>query len=162
MNSPAPRLVRLTVLSDMAGPELGAMLDQSARWGLDCLDLKGVFGKNIADLSLAEAHVLSAALSERRIEPQAFSTHLFKLSVEEGEDAFAAHLRSLDHVLALARIIRPRMIRLIIAETRRRDHLPDAVAYLRAEQPWVFSMYREAIDRIHDAGFETEIGRAHV
>jgi hypothetical protein len=153
MNAP----VTLTVLSDMAGQEIHAQLEQAAQWKLKTLDLKTIFNKNIADLTEAEASELAIAMKATAIGVQAFSTHLFKIKIEDGEAAFAAQLDLLDRVLILARRLQPKMIRLIAAETNRRAEITDSSSYILHEHPWLMSFYAEAVNRIHLAGFTTVI-----
>ena len=157
--------VRLTVLSDMAGHEWSGpaghdprvMLDQAVRWGLTTIDLKTVLGKNVADLSDDETEQVAAALAASGVEVQAVSTLLMKLTVEDGEAAFHRHLAALDRTLVIARRLRPRMIRLLAADTAKRQGLGDSWPYLQREHPWLLRIYAEAVTRIHAAGFEAVI-----
>ena len=84
--------------------------------------------------------------------------------MELGEEVFRQdHLGKVNHTVEIARILQPRMIRLLAAQTSRRAAVTDSVAYLVTEHPWAIPLYAEAIDRIHDAGFlttiENEIGQ---
>lgn len=156
--------IQLTLLNSMAGHEFEPALDTHVAWGVALLDLKDrIYGKAIAELTLDEARRAAGQIAERELKVYAFSTHLFGSEVEEGEVAFTKrNLHPLAHVLDLARILKPTFIRLLGAQTRRRKDLPDAVAYLQAEQPWVLPAYRQAVDEIHGAGFrcciENEVG----
>jgi hypothetical protein len=149
--------VRLTVLSDMAGPTAEQQAAQAKAWGLTSLDVKGVGGKNIADLTEAEADALASAYTRHGVAVEAFSTHLFNLAVEDGPAAFEAHLKAIDRVLDLARHLRPRVIRLLAASTRRRAEINNSADYLLSQQPWLIPLYGQAVDRIHAAGFHTVI-----
>ena len=63
----------------------------------------------------------------------------------------------MSQTIEIARILAPRMIRLLAAQTAHRSAIQDSVTYLRTEHPWALPLYGEAIDRIHAAGFHTTI-----
>jgi len=151
--------VRLTMLSDMAGRDLAESLPKLRAWGLDLLDLKGgLFGKGVLDLTDDEAARAASMLRDAGVEVYCLSTQLFHSQVEIGEAAFRAkYAGGVDRAIQLAEVLQPRFIRLLAADTSRRAELDDAVAYIAAEQPWVFDAYREAAERIAAAGFETTI-----
>lgn len=151
-------MAALTILSDMTGAERpDAIVAQAAAWGLTTIDLKTVSGRNIAELSDPEVAELGGTLRQARMSVEAFSTGLFKLDVEAGEGAFAAHLAQLDRVLTIAGRLAPCKVRLLAAETRHRAQLEDSIAMIVAEHPWLHALYGEAVDRIHAAGFEAVI-----
>ena len=88
---------------------------------------------------------------------------MFGGDIESGEDRFrAAYLDKLGHVLALAEILRPKLIRLLAAQTSKRAEIGDSFTYLTQNHPWLIPLYAEAVDRVHDAGFkatvENEVG----
>lgn len=150
---------KITMLNGMAGADFAEALDQFAAWGLEVVDLKnGIYGKSVAELTPEEAAAAEQALRQRGLSAYCFSTELFHDELEKGEEHFReAHLGQLDRVLAAAQIMRPVMIRLLAAKTSRRASIADSTAYIRTEAPWLFQVYREAIDRIHRAGFQATI-----
>lgn len=158
----------LTILSEMAGPDFEAGLDRQRAHGIRSLDLKGgIYGKRLIDLTDAEAQRAAAAIRARGLTVHCFSTVLFHAKVEQGEAAFRRdHLAPLARILELAAILRPRLVRLLVAETAQRHEVADAVAHVRAAHPWLFALYREAIDQIHAAGctatIENEVGNCLV
>lgn len=150
--------MQLTILNAMAGRDIVAALDQHVAWGLPVLDLKdSIFGKGIADLADEEAARLAELASERGLSAYCLSTGLFLADIEQGEETFRAHLERLPRLLAIARLLRPRFIRLLAARSSRRADFADSAAYVRERHPWLLDRYREAIDRISAAGFEATI-----
>ncbi|WFA17714.1 xylose isomerase [Paenibacillus mucilaginosus] len=150
---------KITMLNSMGGGDFTAAMDQFVRWGLDVVDLKdGIYGKSIGDLTEEETDTAAQALQERNLSVYCFSTGLFYEDIEYGEQHFRdRHLGMLDNILRSAQKLRPLMIRLLAAQTAQRDHIVNSTDYIRECAPWVFEVYREAIDRIHDAGFQVTI-----
>jgi hypothetical protein len=149
---------QLTVLNVMAGPALEASLDRQREWGLDLLDLKAIAGTPIAELTPAEAERVRAAADARGQSVHILSTGLFGSDVEEGEAAFRErHLPALENALRIAPILGPERIRLLAAGCGLRADLCDAVAHVVHRRPWLIELYREAVDRITEAGFEAVI-----
>ncbi|MCZ7648572.1 MAG: TIM barrel protein [Planctomycetota bacterium] len=151
--------VELTILNSMAGRDFEAALDRHAAWNLKQLDLKeAVYGKKITELSEAEAERAQRAIAARGLRVYCFSTTLFAGAVEEGEGAFREqHLGPLKATLAAARILRPKLIRLIDAKPAEKPAGADALDYLRSRHAWIFECYAEAVDAIAEAGFQTTI-----
>tara|TARA_B100000686_G_C16536581_1_gene835129 strand:- start:372 stop:908 length:537 start_codon:yes stop_codon:yes gene_type:complete len=44
-----------------------------------------------------------------------------------------------------------------MATSSNREEILNSTVYLEAQQPWVFGVYREAVDKIYSAGFHTVI-----
>ncbi|GMV79489.1 MAG: hypothetical protein AMXMBFR7_06730 [Planctomycetota bacterium] len=151
--------VHLTILNNIAGPDLEIQLKQHAACNLKHLDLKErIFGKSITQLSAEEAQRAQALVAAYGMRVQCFSTTLFADSVDQGPESFRAkHLEPLDRTLAAARILKPAFIRLIDAKVPSKPAELDGLGYVRARHPWLLELYREAIQRISDAGFTTTI-----
>ena len=152
-------MTRLTMLSSMASPDFIEALDRHAAWGLSDVDLKDrIFGKEILDLTPEEACRAAGELKARGLTVECLSTGMLLMPMEEGEVAFRqAFLPQLDRAVRLAHILGARSVRLLSARTKRRAALRDAVACARAECPWLIPLYREFVDRLHDAGLEARI-----
>lgn len=151
--------VSITMLNSMADRDFETALDRHVEWGLHHLDVKdSVFGKGVTDLSDAEARRAADMVDARGLSVYCMSTQLFHGDVEVGEAAFrAAHLEPLERAIEVARILRPSLFRLLSARTTRREQIDDSVAWLGAEQPWVIPCYREAVQRLADAGLRVTI-----
>jgi len=151
--------VRVTMLSSMAGGDFEEALERHAAWGIGMLDLKdGIFGKSVMDLTDEEAECAAAMIRDRGQETYCLSTGLFLDEVERGVEHFRArHLGRVGRAIEIARVLRPRFVRLLAASTERRAELADSARYLRREHPWLLDLYREAIETITDAGFEVTV-----
>ncbi|MFC4776693.1 sugar phosphate isomerase/epimerase family protein [Paenibacillus sp. GCM10023252] len=152
-------MVEVTMLNVMAGGDFIQSLDTQRSWGVKVLDLKnGIYGKNLIDLSIAEAEQAANEIAARGLSVYCFSSELFHDMVEKGEAYFREqYLNRLDHLLKLAAIMKPKVIRLLSAKIEGRSEVADSISYLRAQHPWLIPMYGEAIDRIHAAGFEATV-----
>lgn len=148
-------MAQLTLLNSMAGNDIEACMDQHVAWDLRVLDLKnGLFGKGVAQLSRDEATKIAQMAKNRNLSIHTLSTGLFYSAVEDGEKAFREKwVPVLEDALQVAEILKPRQIRLLMATSSKRLDVLDSAVYLSAYHPWMFDVYREAIDRIVDAGF---------
>jgi hypothetical protein len=161
--APFSRLIDIAMLNGMASSDFLTALDRHVALGLRLLDLKdAIFGKSIGDLSEAEAHQAAEAIQRRGLRVFCLSTTLFHRDVEAGESAFRADLEKLQNVLNIARILQPKAIRVLSATTARRREIADTADYLDGSHPWVYRVYRDAVDHItaagHAAMIENEVG----
>ena len=149
----------LSLLNSMAGRDFSESLERQAEWGIGQLDLKDcIFGKNIAELTDAEAQRAAELIAARGLSVYCLSSSVFASAVEAGRETFLArHEPALARVLSVARVLKPTYIRLISAQTTRRAEIGNSASYLKEHHPWVFDAYRGAIDRIAEAGFKTVI-----
>ena len=149
----------ITMLNSMADRDFETALDRHLEWGLHHLDVKdSVFGNGVADLSDAEAQRAAALIDARGLSVYCMSTQLFHGDVEVGEQAFRkAHLEPLERAIAVAKVLRPSLFRLLSARTTRREQTADSIAYLRDQHPWVIACYREAVQRLAGAGLRVTI-----
>lgn len=149
----------VTILSSMAGREFEQALDQHVSWGIRILDLKdAIFGKNIIQLTEEQAEGAAELIHKRHLSVYCFSTGLFHGDIELGEARFVEdYLDKLDHLMELADILQPDMIRLLSARTSRRAEIENSVEYIRANHPWLITLYAEAIHRIYESGFDVTI-----
>jgi len=147
--------VQLTVLNSMAGQDIEACMDQHVAWGLLVLDLKDrLFGKTVVQLDDREAEKIATMATDRNLSIHTLSTGLFHSDIEVGEGAFREKwMPIIDDAIRVAQILHPHQIRLLMAMTSLRAQVLDATVYMETQHPWVFDVYREAIDRIVSAGF---------
>lgn len=146
--------VRLTLLNSMAGKEFELALDRHVEWGLHTLDLKNeIYGKAIDELLPDEAERAAAAITARNLDVTTLSTSIFYGEIEQGETVFRAQFNaSLDRILQTAPIFKPLNVRLLSARTSQRATFSNSADYIQRQHPWVFAVYREAIQRLHEAG----------
>src|SRR5690349_8676409 len=111
--------VHITVTSSMAAKDFSESLAKQTAMGLRVLDLRdSIFGKTVTDLTTDEATRAASLISQRRMTVQSLSTSIMYADVELGEAHFRRHLQQLDHVIGLARILLPKVIRIASASTR--------------------------------------------
>lgn len=149
--------LRLAMLNSMGDSDVERSFARQADWGITDLDLKDhLFGKGVADLTPADAHRL-LELSQRHGQTvYSLSSVLFDSPIEELlPDGGASELRKLTGLIEAAKILKPRFIRLIVARAK---ELPQAKQALRtgdSQLEPLFAAYREAVDAISEAGFQT-------
>jgi sugar phosphate isomerase/epimerase len=154
-----PGTVELTMLNVMGGADFDASVARHRELGLRWMDLKdSIYGKDLKDLSLEDARRVAKTLEANGLETYCFSTVLLGGDLTAGEEAFAGQdLADLEHILALAEVLRPRFVRLLAAQLSGRGPGEDAIDRIERDHPWVIPAYRQAIDRIVATGFEATI-----
>lgn len=152
-------MVKLTMLNVMADRDFSASLRRQKAWGIEWLDLRdAIYGNRLAALDIAGAERARHEIDESGCQVYCLSTSVFYDKVEKGEAHFRqAHLAQLAHVLTLAPILRPKLIRLNGAHLPTRPDGEARIDVLERDFPWVVDVYREAVDRIVDAGFTPTI-----
>jgi sugar phosphate isomerase/epimerase len=151
--------VQLTILNAMAAKDFEQALDRHVEWNLKTLDLKdGIFGKSILDLTDDDAANAAKLISARRLSTYCMSTGLFFDDIEKGEAYFRKeHLGKVRRAVEIARILKPRFVRLLAARSAKRAEFGDGVEHIRKNAPWLITLYKEAISQIATAGFDATI-----
>lgn len=151
--------VKLTMLNSMAGSDFVQSLEQQRDWGITALDLKdAIYGKNVVELSEEEAEQAKVEIDSRDMFVYCMSTSLYDDDLEKGERHFYTHhMALLDQTIRVATVLQPRVIRLIAAKTSKWHPGLNSIAYINEHHSWLWDMYREAIDRIDEAGFQVTI-----
>jgi len=151
--------VQLTILNSMAGTDFEQALDQHVWWGLRVLDLKdAIFGKSVDDLTPQEAEQAARLIAARNLTVETLSTGIYYSDIEQGETTFRAKFSTkLNRILETAPILQPSNVRLLSATSSKRSTFANAADYISDQQPWVFSLYRETIERLYEAGFQVVI-----
>lgn len=150
---------QLTILNSMADPDFERSLAIHKEWGLEWLDLRdGIFGHWVAKVDLPTARRAKEAIDESGLGVFCMSTSLFFEDIENGEALFREkHLGSLQHLIDLGRVFEPKVMRIIAAQLPSRQSGESATDFILRHHPWVFDVYREAVDRIVDAGLRPTI-----
>lgn len=145
----------ITMLNHMADLDFNESLDQQLEWGIKVLDLKEhIYGKALIDLSDEEAMEAAENIKSRGMSVYCLSTVLFFEDIELGEEVFRKeHLNKLDRILELAQFFKPAVIRLLSAKTSRRQEFINIIPYINKQKPWLIQVYKEAVDKIVQAGF---------
>lgn len=147
--------IRLTMLNSMGGADFEESLRKHGAWGLRTLDLKDcLFGKRVTDLDDGDLARIRRLIDDHGMDVSNLSTQLFEGAVEAGCDAWQSeYLSKIPRTIEIARVLRPRCIRLLACRTERRSEVADATAYLEQEHPWAIAMYRDAAEQVRAAGF---------
>lgn len=150
---------QLTILNSMADADFERSLEIHKQWGLKWLDLRdGIYGNWVANVDLESARRARDAINRSELDVFCMSTSTFFEEIEKGEALFREkHLGKLGHLIELGKIFQPKVMRIIAAQLPSRQAGEDAIELIDSKHRWVFDVYREAIDRIVDAGLRPTI-----
>lgn len=152
------RAARVTLLSSMASDDFESALDLHVRWGVKDVDLKdAIFGKALLDLTDDDAHRAKELVEERGLSVYCLSSVLFASPVESGKARLGEDLARLSRLLELAEVLQPTLVRFLAPSLDARDDVLDSTPYLQRKHPWLFSGFREAVDRVSASGFRAAI-----
>nr|WP_275592467.1 TIM barrel protein [Aquamicrobium sp. NLF2-7] len=143
----------------MADPDFNRALAIHKEWGLKWLDLRdGIYGNWVANVDIDSAKRAREAIDASGLDVFCMSTSTFFEEIEKGEDLFREkHLGKLGHLIELGKIFKPKVMRIIAAQLPSRQPGENAVELIDEKYPWVFDVYREAVDRIVAAGLRPTI-----
>ncbi len=96
--------------ADEASSTIDGQIAAMKRNGLNGLEIRGVDGQNIADITIEKAHEVRRRLDDAGLCCWAMGSPIGKISIED--EAFPAHLDKLRHVLALAHVLGAKNIRM--------------------------------------------------
>lgn len=99
----------LSAFADEIDPSLSKQMEVLEKLGIRHIEMRGVDGKNISELSLREAAAIKERLDEKGFRISALGSPIGKISITQ---PFAPHLELFRHVLELARILDTKYIRL--------------------------------------------------
>ena len=99
----------LSAFADEICPELDGQMDELVKYGIKHIELRGVDGKNVADLTLEEAGDVLRRMRARGFAVSALGSPIGKVPVEE---PFEPHLERFRHTLRLAQALDTPYIRL--------------------------------------------------
>lgn len=147
------------MLNSMPSNNFEKSLDLMKEWGVTTLDLKdNIFGKRVLDLNIIEAEKIAAMVRKREQYIYCLSTTIFQDDIEKGEAQFTKlHGKRIEQVSIVASILKPKAIRVLSAQSSKRNSFNDSINYMEKHHPWVFDLYRSTIDRFHQEGFTTMI-----
>jgi sugar phosphate isomerase/epimerase len=154
---------RVTITSSVLGADFRTVLDRHAELGLRDLDLKDeIFGHAVLDLSDEQVANVRELADARDLSVYCESTVLFRDEIERGEEHFRRDLGRVRRAVEVAGVLRPGLVRLIVASTTTRAPDTDLLDHLATAAPWLLGLYREAISVLNAAGFtvtiENEVG----
>jgi hypothetical protein len=152
-------ITRIAMLNSMGDLDFEKSLKQQSAWGITDLDLKdSIFGKSIIELNEEQTNRAAQLINKYNMKVYCLSTTLFHDDLNKGETQFAVdNLNKISQTLSIARILKPRFIRLLPAKLANRKEVSDSIVHVKKAFPWLFNQYRQAIAMIKDAGFEVTI-----
>ena len=95
-------MIRLAAFADEASSSLSGQIEALKRNGIDYLEIRGVNGKNIADISAAEAHEYAKILADSGIKVWAIGSPIGKVRIDSDLEEHRERLR---HICSLAKIL---------------------------------------------------------
>jgi len=122
----------LSGFADEISPELHVQLDVLNRLGINYLELRGVWGKNVLALSDEEVRTIKGELDRRGIKVSAIGSPIGKIRID---DPFEPHLQAFQRALELAERLQCRYIRLFsffVPEGRADAYRPQVMERLGA------------------------------
>ncbi len=141
--------VQLTILNSMASEDFEESMRMHREWGLAWVDLRdAIYGRRVEELDLADARRARRYLDELGLELYCASTNVFVEEVANGEAAFRAHLRTLEKVMELCAVLRPRLVRLNAADFAQRSADVNSVGVIKQHYPWLIDVYRAGVDMV--------------
>ncbi|MBC8011555.1 MAG: xylose isomerase, partial [Burkholderiales bacterium] len=115
----------------------------------------GIWGQRIEEIDEATARHIAVIIKMQKLSVDCLSTSIGCVSFRDGmtEAAFrATYDPLLTNTLRTARILRPRMVRLLLPAHLPRAASESAFATLQRTAPWVVGVYREWITRLAALG----------
>ena len=113
--------MRFCAFADEASPDLSGQINALKRNGASYIELRGVNGKNVSDLTIDEALEAKKMLDDSEISVFSIGSPIGKIDMK---DDFDAHLDKHKHVIELAEIFGAKRIRMFSfygAEGRKND-----------------------------------------
>ncbi|MBR6707010.1 MAG: sugar phosphate isomerase/epimerase [Clostridia bacterium] len=95
--------LKIYAFADEASGQIKGQIDAMLRNGLDGLEIRGVDGQNISDISMDKAREVRRMLDDAGLEVWSVGSPIGKISIES--DTFPAHLDKLRHTLDLAQAL---------------------------------------------------------
>ena len=102
--------LRIFAFADEACGQMDGQIRAMRRNALNGLEIRGVDGENIADITLEKAREVRAKMDDAGLTVWSMGSPIGKISIET--DAFEAHLDKLRHVLALADVLGAENVRM--------------------------------------------------
>ena len=102
--------MNIYAFADEASGQIDGQIAAMRRNGLQGLEIRGVDGQNIGDISIEKAHEVRRKLDDAGLTVWSMGSPIGKIGI--GSDSFAAHLDKLRHVLALADVLGAKNVRM--------------------------------------------------
>lgn len=102
--------IRIHAFADEASGQLSGQIAALQRNGLQGLEIRGVDGQNISDISLEKAREVRRRLDDAGLIVWSIGSPIGKISIES--NGFPGHLNKLRHTLALADVLGAKKLRM--------------------------------------------------
>lgn len=99
----------LSAFADEIDSDLSVQMDVLESYGIHYIEMRGVNGKNVSELTLGEAKEIKKQLDARGFKISAIGSPIGKINIT---DEFAPHLQLFRNVIAIAQILDTRYIRM--------------------------------------------------
>ncbi|HEX3045127.1 MAG TPA: sugar phosphate isomerase/epimerase family protein [Bacillota bacterium] len=99
----------LSAFADEIADDLQTQMDVLEQYGIRYIEMRGVNGKNVSDLTLDEAKAIKKQLDARGFKISALGSPIGKILIT---DDFAPHLQLFSHLLMIAKILETKYIRM--------------------------------------------------
>ncbi len=104
------KLLNIYAFADEASGQIDRQIEAMQRNGLNGLEIRGVDGQNISDITLEKAREVRRKLDDAGLKVWSMGSPIGKIGIES--DGFAAHLDKLRHTLALADVLGAKNLRM--------------------------------------------------
>lgn len=138
----------VSAFADEIDPQLSVQMDVLENLGISHIEMRGVDGTNIADLTLEQGKGIKKRLDAKGFHVSALGSPIGKISITE---PFEAHMSKFCHVLDLAEILQTKYIRLFsffIPEGQDPDCFREAV--LERMQAFIQEAEKRKIVLLHE------------
>lgn len=99
----------LSAFADEIDNDLGIQMDMLEKYGIRYIEMRGVNGKNVSELTLDEVQEIKKQLDARGLKISAIGSPIGKIKIT---DDFTPHLRLFKHILKIAKVLDTKYIRM--------------------------------------------------
>ncbi len=101
-------MITFSAFADEIGPDLKLQMDVCEANGVACIDVRGIDGRNVSEMTVDEAAEYRRRLDDRGFSVPCIGSKIGKIKIS---DDFEGHLDLLKHTCAVARAFGTRLIR---------------------------------------------------
>jgi len=102
--------MKIYAFADESSPNFDEQILAMKRNGLDGLEVRGVDGVNVSDISIEKAHEIRAKMDAAGLETWSIGSPIGKINIVTGD--FEAHLEKFKHTIEIAKILGAENIRM--------------------------------------------------
>lgn len=140
-------LFTISGFGDEIAADLDEQLDSLQALGIDHLELRGVWGKSVLDLTDAELRQVKSALAQRGMAVSAIGSPIGKISLDV---PFAPHLDDLKRVIEMAADLGTRYVRLFSFWVAQGEHESKRAEVLRRMEAFARAAEGSPVMLVHE------------